>query len=305
MRPDHLTRCLDSLVTQTAPITRIFVGIRADDSVSRKVVEDFAKRGPVIGVTAEGVGVVGSMNSCLRQATSDFVALVDDDVELPMDWLARMQSHLKGDNVAVAAGGRDLLMDHPELRRSEPLTEDVGRFCWFGRIIGNHHRGGGSVRRVDILRGSNVLFRGDFLRECGFDSALAGKGAQVHWEMVLALQARRRCLKMIYDPKMCVIHHVAPRKDNDLLHRGYFDWQATVDVAFNETYIALKHTRGAHRICMVIWQLLFGTSLSPGLIRFVPMLCKERLVCVSRFIATLKGRTLASQEMLSSLLFAK
>jgi cellulose synthase/poly-beta-1,6-N-acetylglucosamine synthase-like glycosyltransferase len=164
MRPDHLARCLDSLVAQTAPITQIFVGIRADDSVSRKVVEDFAKRGPVIGVTARGVGVVGSMNSCLRQTTSDFVGLVDDDVELPPDWLAQMQSHLQDDKVAVAAGGRDMLMDHPVMRRSEPLTEDGGRFCWFGRIIWNHHRGGGSVRRVDILRGSNVLFRGFFLK---------------------------------------------------------------------------------------------------------------------------------------------
>jgi glycosyltransferase involved in cell wall biosynthesis len=157
MRPDHLTRCLASLVTQTAPITRIFVGVRADGNASREVVAEFAKQGPVIGVTAEGVGVVGSMNSCLRQATSDFVALVDDDVELPTDWLARMQSHLEGHNVAVTAGGCDLLMDHPEMRRTEPLTVDIGRFCWFGRIIGNHHQRFRTCNAIWHFKGLNIL----------------------------------------------------------------------------------------------------------------------------------------------------
>lgn len=290
MRPDHLTRCLDSLVTQTAQITRIFVGVRADDNASREVIADFAKRGPVIGVTAEGVGVIGSMNSCLRQATSDFVALVDDDVELPTDWLARMQSHLQGDKVAIAAGGRDMLMDYPEMRRAEPLTEDVGRFCWFGRIIGNHHLGGGKVRRVDILRGSNILFRGDFLRDSRFDSALAGKGAQVHWELALALQARRRGCHMIFDPEVQVLHHVAPRVDNDTLHRGRFDAVATRDVAYNETSISLRHGRGLHRWLMLTWQLLIGSAICPGAVRVIPRMIREGWMAFKRYVATTRGR---------------
>ena len=136
MRPDHLTRCLDSLVTQTAQITRIFVGVRADDNASREVIADFAKRGPVIGVTAEGVGVIGSMNSCLRQATSDFVALVDDDVELPTDWLARIASHLQGDKEAV-----DALIEHPDVRAisfvgSTPIANYIyERGAHFGKRV--------------------------------------------------------------------------------------------------------------------------------------------------------------------------
>jgi hypothetical protein len=55
---------------------------------------------------------------------------------------------------------------------------------------------------------------------------------------------------MVYDPDIKVIHHVAPRIDNDSLHRGRFDWQATADVAFNESYIALLYGRGAHRLAM-------------------------------------------------------
>jgi glycosyltransferase involved in cell wall biosynthesis len=290
MRPDHLTRCLDSLVTQTAPITRIFVGIRSDDSASREVIADFAKRGPVIGVTAEGVGVIGSMNSCLRQATSDIVGLVDDDVELPTDWLARIASHLQGDKEAVAAGGRDLLMDYPEMRRSEPLTEDVGRFCWFGRTIGNHHLGGGKARRVDILRGSNVLFRGDFLRECRFDSQLAGRGAQVHWELALALQAKQRGYHMIFDPQVQVLHHVAPRLDNDTLHRGQFDAAATRDVAYNESSISLRHGRGLHRWMMLSWQLLIGSAICPGAVRLIPRLIREGAMALRRYVATTRGR---------------
>ncbi len=290
IRPDHLRRCLESLFGQTLPISRIFVGIRSDDSVSRKVIDDFAKLGPVIGVTVEGVGVVGSMNSCLNQCGEDFVGLVDDDVELPTDWLARIERHLQGDKDAVAAGGRDLLMDYPEMRRSEPLTEDVGRFCWFGRTIGNHHLGGGKARRVDILRGSNVLFRGDFLRECRFDSQLAGRGAQVHWELALALQAKQRGYHMIFDPQVQVLHHVAPRLDNDTLHRGQFDAAATRDVAYNESSISLRHGRGLHRWMMLSWQLLIGSAICPGAVRLIPRLIREGAVALRRYVAATRGR---------------
>lgn len=102
-----------------------------------------------------------------------------------------MICHLKRHPDVLGAAGRDLLQDHPEMRRTEPRILDVGRLHWFGRITGNQYRGGGKPRKVDVLRGSNCLFRGAFLRGAGLDEILRGQGAQVHWEVALALPVGR------------------------------------------------------------------------------------------------------------------
>ena len=294
-RPEHLERCLASLTHQTRKASEILVGIRADDHSNDGVLNKFQDELPVRSVEAKGVGVIGSMASCLREASGDNIALLDDDVELPPNWIDRMVGHIRGNPDVLAAGGRDFLQDHPEMRRNEPVTEDVGRFYWFGRITGNHHRGGGKARKVDILRGSNFLLRGDFLREVGFETDLRGKGAQVNWELALALQARQRGAKFIYDPEVEVIHHVGPRFDSDSIHRGGFDFAGTVDIAYNETLVLLKHGRGLFRVTANLWQLLVGSAVCPGLLHVFRQLLSNRSHLLSRAVATVRGRLEAAK----------
>ena len=237
-RPDFLYRCLRSLESQrTSHSIEVLVGIRWDDDVSRPVIKEFSDALRIRQVEAKGVGVVGAMNSCLAQAQAEFVGFVDDDVELPPDWVEIMIRHLENHPRVLGAGARDLLQDHPEMRRREPRILDVGRLHWFGRISGNQYRGAGKPRKVDVLRGSNCLYQGAFLRGAGLDGTLRGKGAQVHWEVALALQARRQGKRLFYDPEIEVLHHVAPRLDSDQIHRGRFSYDATVDLAFNETIV--------------------------------------------------------------------
>jgi glycosyltransferase involved in cell wall biosynthesis len=289
-RPEHLERCLASLVCQTQKPDEILVGLRADDDSNDEVLRRFQPELPVRSVEARGVGVVGSMNSCIREASGDYIALLDDDVELPPNWIAQMVGHIRGRPVVYASGGRDLLQDHPEMRRNEPVTEDVGRFYWFGRITGNHHRGGGKARTVDVLRGSNFLLRGDFLREVGFETDLRGRGAQVNWELALALQARQRGAKFVYDPEVEIIHHVGPRFDSDSIHRGGFDFAGTVDIAFNETLVLLKHGRGLFRVTANLWQVLVGSAACPGLLHIFRQIVSNRSHLLSRVVATVRGR---------------
>ena len=297
-RPEHLARCLASLVPQTLQATEVLVGIRADDRSNEETIERFKDRLPVRKVEAKGVGVVGSMNSCLREANGDYIALLDDDIELPPNWIERMVGHLRGRPDVYAAGGRDMLQDHPEMRRTEPVTEDVGRFHWFGRITGNHHRGGGKARRVDILRGSNFMLRGDFLKRAGFEVELRGKGAQVNWELALALQARQGGARFVYDPQVEIIHHVGPRFDDDKIHRGGFDVTSIVDIAFNETLVILKHGRGLFRITGFAWQLLVGSALCPGVLHFLRQLVKRQPHVITRFRASMRGHLEAANHCL-------
>ena len=245
---------------------------------------------------------MGSMNSCLAQAGCQLIGFLDDDVELPPEWLERMVYHLKNHLDVLGSGARDLLQDHPEMRRQEPRTLDVGRLYWFGRITGNQYRGSGSPRKVDVLRGSNCLFRGEFLKKVGLEETLRGQGAQVHWEMALALQARRQGKCFFYDPDVEVLHHVAPRLDADQIHRGRFSYGATVDLAFNETIVLLKYAEGLFRVTALLWQVLVGSPQCPGAAILVRGALARKPVGLSKIRATLQGRLFAWFVYLKSLL---
>jgi hypothetical protein len=239
------------------------------------------------------------MSSCLVQAKGDFIALADDDVELPANWSKAMLDHLLEHPNSVASGGRDILLDHPEMRRSEALVLDVGRIHFYGRQTGNHHRAGGEPRYVDNLRGSNILFRGEFLRRVGFETGLWGGGAQVNWELALALQARAERKCFFFDPSIHVLHHVAPRHDTDLVHRGVFSVQGTKDIAFNETFVVLRHGTGPLKLVMVIWQLLIGSPTCPGLARLLITPMSRQRDFLRRIIITMQGRASAAVACLS------
>jgi glycosyltransferase involved in cell wall biosynthesis len=298
-RPDHLRRCLEALKMQVKQADQIVVGVRADDDFTRAVIEEYEAVLPVRAVEARGVGVVGSMNSCLKECQAPWIALLDDDVEIPPHWLSTLLAHVKSRPDVVAAGARDMLMDYPEMRRTEPLEEDVGNVHWFGRVTGGHHRGGGKARQVQVLRGSNCLFKGDFLRASGFESGLRGKGAQVNWELALGLQAKAQNLKMIFDPTVEIIHNVAPRHDGDTVHRGIFNFEGTSDIAYNETFVALKHGTGLVRWTIPLWQALIGSHVCPGLARAVDFVLRPSSKPRQRFASTLTGRLGAFKACLS------
>lgn len=298
-RPDHLRRCLEALKKQDLAPTDIWVGVRADDDLSRELLREYETLLPVHEVEARGVGVVGSMNSCLEECRHEWIALLDDDVEIPAHWLSSMLAHLRERNDVVAAGGRDLLMDDPEMRRKEPLIDNVGRVHWFGRVTGSHHRGGGMARVVQVLRGSNCLFQGDFLRRCGFERGLRGKGAQVNWELALGLQAISVGKGMIFDPFVHVVHNVAPRHDGDTVHRGIFNFEGTSDIAYNETFVALRHGSGLSRLTLALWQICVGSHVCPGLARAADLLLRPRSQPLQRLAATFSGRLAAVRDVLS------
>lgn len=298
-RPDHLRRCLLALQKQTVKPSQVLVGVRADDELSSEVIAEFSAHMTVCAVEAKGVGVVGSMNSCLAECRSNYIALLDDDVEIPSRWMEDMLDHVRSNSRVVAAGGRDLLMDDPEMRGREPLVEDVGNIHWFGRVTGGHHRGGGRARQVQVLRGSNCLFEACFLRSCGFEVELRGKGAQVNWELALGLQAKARGLRLVFDPTVKVIHNVAPRHDGDTVHRGIFNFEGTADIAFNETFVTLKHGRGCVRWTIPCWQLVVGSHVCPGLLRAADFLLRPHTLPGQRFAATWAGRSAAFKACLA------
>ena len=113
-RPADLVRCLEGLAAQSAAPTEVVVVARTDDEESRTALETRAPAGLSVRVVLlDRPGMVPSLNAGLGTASSDIVAITDDDAVPRPDWLERMAEHFAGDPKIGAVGGRDHLQDAP------------------------------------------------------------------------------------------------------------------------------------------------------------------------------------------------
>ncbi len=286
-RTQSLERCLRALAAQSHAPAEVVIGVREDDDESMRAVESLARTYavPLRCAIATEPGVVAAMNAALSACRTDagIIALTDDDTEPHADWLARLVACF--DDLSVGgAGGRDW---QPYERGDRAV---VGRVQWFGRTIGNHHLGAGPARDVDVLKGANCAYRAPLLRATGFDTRLAGQGAQLFWELALCLPIRRAGWRLVYDPATAVEHHVEPRSDGDQLHRGGFMAPPLADAVHNETLVLLEYLRTPGRAAVAAWAVLIGTRHEPGLAQLPRLLLRGDPHAFARWRAVLSGR---------------
>lgn len=284
-RPDALQRCLAALAVQSRAPDEVVVAVRRGDDATVAVVETARSSGlPVQTAIVVATGVVAAMQAALDAATGDIMALTDDDARPRPDWIQGLLAHFASAADVGGVGGRDW---QPHERGD---AARVGIVQWFGRVIGNHHLGAGSARDVDVLKGVNCAFRAPLLRAVGFDARLRGDGAQMYWELGVCLPLRRAGWRLIYDPAVAVEHDVAPRHDDDHLHRGVFAELPLRNAVHNET-VELLEARGAwSRAVFFLWAFLVGSSEGPGILQSVRRVLRGDPTAVARWRATLAGR---------------
>jgi GT2 family glycosyltransferase len=286
-RVRSLERCLRAIAAQSRLPAEIVIGVRADDADSIGAVHELAAAFPVPlrSAIATEPGVVAAMNAALAGCRSDatIIAITDDDTEPRIDWIERLTACFADPDVG-GAGGRDW---QPFERGDRAV---VGKVQWFGRTIGNHHLGAGSARDVDILKGANCAYRAPLLRAVGFDTRLAGSGAQLYWELALCLPLRRAGWRLVYDPAIAVEHHVEPRDDGDQVHRGVFAPAPLSDATHNETLVLLQNRSAAARAAYLAWAILIGTRHEPGVAQCAVLLLRGDRHALARWKAALDGR---------------
>ena len=296
-RVDCLEKCLRALGGQRHPADEILVVVRDTDAETQAFLaaSPLARVAGFRQVPVCTGGVVAAMNAGLAASTGDIVALTDDDATPRPDWLEKIVGHFASDERVGGVGGRDWLP--PEVMGHDTETDVVGKVQWFGRCIGNHHRGVGPVRDVDFLKGVNCSYRGDVLRRIGFDPRLRGPGAQVHWELALGLALRREGWSLLYDPSLVVDHYPAVRHDADQNNRrgGVFSPSAHVDAVCNQTIALWEHLPPTRRPAFLLWSVLIGTRGEPGAVQFVRALRRDRHAR-ARLSATLRGLILGIKD---------
>lgn len=284
-----MRRCLSSLAAQEVGAKEIVVGRRSNDDGSASVIAEYSRttdgriREAVVG---ENKNLVASMNAALKQTTSEFVALTDDDAEAKPDWLKRLLQAFTDESVG-GVGGRDLQI---EFASAAPVTQ-VGQIRWFGKLIGNHHLGTGPPRDVDVLKGVNCCFRGELIRSVGIDTTLLGTGNVSNWEISLCSAIKRQGYRLTYDPSIIVDHNPGPRLDGDLNHRRGFEPESYKAAIFNETRGIMAHPSYRKKIAYSLWTTLIGSRYAPGFARvLVDSFTMGPSKTMRRYSACLAGR---------------
>lgn len=264
-RPDSLLRCLEGLRAGERVPDEIIVVVRDTDAQTRAAVAGWLQTASGLNVrivTVAAPGQVAAINAGLPQATGDIVTFPDDDCVPRPDWLRRLLSHYTSDRVG-GVGGRDVV--HVDGQENPPPATRVGEVTWYGRMIGNHHLNVlGGPRPVKHLKGVNMSFRRALL--VPFDPLIRGPHIN---DTDISLAVYRQGYQLIFDPEAKVDHYPASRPDTPG-GRNLLDPRLAFLDAHDWTYLLLKHQPWWLRPLNVLYTLLVGTRMRPGLLLGLP-----------------------------------
>jgi len=292
-RADDLRRCLTALERQERRPDQVVVVARGDDDVTHSLLAGARWDGfSVELVRTPGPGQVAALNAGLRAARGDVVAIVDDDTAPWPDWLKRIEAHFRDSPRLGGLGGRDMIMADG----GSPVMETsyVGRISWYGRWVGQAHRGFGPPREVDLLKGCNMSFRREAIAGVWFDRRLKGAGAQWFNDAAFSLAVKRAGWQVVYDPAVRVDHFLAQRHEGD--ERQAQTPADVYGVVYNETLILLEHFGPRRRIAYLGYGIAIGTRRAPGLLQWLRAAIARGRADREFHVAAFRGRLDAWRE---------
>ncbi|HEY2718312.1 MAG TPA: glycosyltransferase family 2 protein [Solirubrobacteraceae bacterium] len=197
-----LETILPSLAAQTLADMRTVV---VDNGSSDDSVAWLAREWPTIDVVClpENIGVTRALNVCVSVAETEFVALLNNDLELEPDCLSELVGALRAHPEAGSAGGK--LLDFGE---REVIDGAGDTLTWRGN---GHRRGHGERDRGQFEQpraifgacGGAALYRRSALSEVGpFDEDFYAFFEDVDW----SLRAQVAGFQCRYVPNAVVYH---------------------------------------------------------------------------------------------------
>jgi hypothetical protein len=160
------------------------------------------KRGVRLLALPRNEGFAKAVNVGAIQSSGEFIALVNNDVELSADWLDEILTSLSSDAGAAAATGKLLFKHRPE------IINDLGALLLLSgvglhRSLGSINRASDHVTSVGAPSGAACLIRkSDFFAVGGFDDSYFAYFEDVD----LGWRLWQRGRKVIYVPSAIAYH---------------------------------------------------------------------------------------------------
>lgn len=275
-RIDKFTNVLIAIRDQLYKPYKVLVVVNVEDDLSLQVAQSFQESLPLQILKARKSGVIHAENLAISHFDGDAACFIDDDAIPPRDWLEQINRHFQENPDWAAIGGADLILKDLSWNYRKHV-DTVGKVCWYGKVIGNHHHQATKKMKVDSLKGVNMAVRAPFLSL--LDEALqseAGKGNGVYWELDLCLQIKQKGGTIYFDPALEVLH------DSDHSH---VDFHSTYVNSFRNLYYVLgKYHQFPQTLVHTFYFLFIGNLQGVGLAKFFHLLFvwgfKKSLFCL-------------------------
>lgn len=202
-------------------------------------------------------GLDFARNRGLQEATTDFVAFLDDDVEVDYGWLEGLEEALNENPDAAVITG--LVLPHRLSSEAQIRFESRGGFRrGFGKLRFRSRRLGEFVYPLGagiFGAGCNmVLNRKVTLGIGGFDEALdTGPPLPGGGDLDIFYRVVRAGYPLVYEPRMLAFHK--HRRDHQQLRRQYWSWGTGFMAFLAKTYAADEDQRGKVRRLLRWWLL--------------------------------------------------
>jgi glycosyltransferase involved in cell wall biosynthesis len=291
-RPDSLGRCLEGILAGRRRPDELIAVCRDTDAESQALVAQIAARdgsGLLQQVLVTEPGQVAAINRGIAASTGDIICLTDDDTVPSPQWIERLAAGYEDPKV-VGVGGRDRIPGSPD---REPATE-IGLVTWYGRMIGNHHRGCEGIRRVHHLKGANMSFRRSALP--AFDPNLFHAASMLN-DTDVSLGAGRHGV-LLYDPEAVVDHYPAERGAG--VSRDVTTPEVVEADSHNWTYAMLKHLRWWAKPVFLAYAFGIGLGARLGLVKWLEALARRQPGATRQFQASTRGKLRGVRTYLAS-----
>jgi GT2 family glycosyltransferase len=217
---------------------------------TRKTVESRIKKGSrYIRYIFEGIqGKSYALNTGLREAHGEIIAIIDDDIIVRKDWLSSLVNECKSDTKLGVLGGRVELFNNKDkpltIRNSRTKTELIqSKF---------------NPSYIPIL-GCNMAMKKEVFENVGLFDTQFGPGSKLNAiaeDVDFLYRASVKGYRIIYSPDVVVFHNHGRSTDSDVkaVTRGYLIGRG----AFYRKYISSGDKRILKMAC---WEI-YGTLKS-------------------------------------------
>ncbi|MEM2901130.1 MAG: glycosyltransferase family 2 protein [Candidatus Bathyarchaeia archaeon] len=250
-----IDKCLSSIMNQSIKNIEVIVVDNASTDNSIKVINSFFIDKLIIN--DRNLGFTGGCWIGIKNANSEYVAFINNDAILNVDWMERMLISIKKDSKIGAIGGKVL--------KPDGKIDSIGAHIKYpsGRSGFSRDYESGNIEDVASLPGSAFMVRKSIALKIGFldpDYFVLYDETDFFWRLRLA---GYRC---VYDPQTISWHFHAYTFDRDsywtYFRREYFYLR-------NMMWSNLKNLDRRHIVPYVIFEICFAIKQALKLLLFV------------------------------------